>query len=146
MYQRSTSKKRAAEAEKEARMEEKEATLAEDVEEMLLAIEDRQPEPAEEVQQLEGEPEITQQETQPKVSQPEKPEQPGSTDIMQEMYRLCLLYTSILRKLLLKFRWCSITVVRNFSFISSKVVSCSGPHLHLSFDDSCWENLDVNSE
>ena len=59
MYRRSTSKKRAAEAEKEARMKEKEATSAEDVEEILLAIEDRQPEPAEEVQQPEGEPEVT---------------------------------------------------------------------------------------
>ena len=34
-------------------MEEKEATSAEDVEEILLEIEDRQPEPAEEVQQPE---------------------------------------------------------------------------------------------
>ena len=73
----STSMKRAAEAEKEARMEEKEATSAEDVEEMLLAIEDRQPEPAEEVQQPEGGLEITQQETQPEISRSEKPEHTG---------------------------------------------------------------------
>ena len=45
LYRRSTSKKRAAEAEREARLEEKEATSAEDVEEILLEIEDRQPEP-----------------------------------------------------------------------------------------------------
>ena len=54
-------------------MEEKEATSAEDVEEILLEIEDRQPEPAEEVQQPEGEPEVIQKETQPEISQPEKP-------------------------------------------------------------------------
>ena len=113
MYRRSTSKKRVAEAEKEARMEEKEATSAEDVEEMLLAIEDRQPEPAEEVQQPEGEPEITQKETQPEISQPEKPistmdanileilrtikkmdENSRSTNQKIESLKNCLLYTS----------------------------------------------------
>ena len=43
MYRRSTSKRRAAEAEKETRMEEKEATSAEDVEEILTTMEDRRP-------------------------------------------------------------------------------------------------------
>ena len=73
MYRRSTSKKRAAEAEREARLEEKEATSAEDVEEILLEIEDKQSEPAEEVQQPDDEPEVIPQEVQPEVSQPEKP-------------------------------------------------------------------------
>ena len=51
------------------------------VEEMLLAIDDRQSEPAEEAQQPEGEPEATQQETQPEVNQPEVkiPEAPTQT-------------------------------------------------------------------
>ena len=83
MYRRSTSKKQAAEAEREARLEEKEATSAEDVEEILLEIEDRQPEPAEEVQQPEDEPEVIQQETQPEASQPEKPTRPGDMDIIE---------------------------------------------------------------
>ena len=64
------------------RQEEKEATSAEDMEEILLAIEDRQSEPAEEVQQPEGEPEATQQETQPEVNQPvvKIPEAPTQTE------------------------------------------------------------------
>ena len=88
MYRRSTSKKRAAEAEREARMEEKEATSAEDVEEILLEIEDRQPEPAEEVQQPEGEPEVIQQETQPEVKQPETPNQTGEEAFQEWMRRM----------------------------------------------------------
>ena len=48
MHKRATSKRRAAEAEKETRMEEKEATSAEDVEEILTTVEDRQPEQVEE--------------------------------------------------------------------------------------------------
>ena len=71
-----------------ARLEEKEATSTEDVEEILLEIEDKQLEPAEEVQQPDDEPEVIPQEPPPEMKQPEKPEQPGSTDIIQEMYKL----------------------------------------------------------
>ena len=63
MYtRRSTSKKRAAEAEREARLEEKEATSTEDVEEILLELEDKPLEPAEEVQQPDEVPEVIPQE------------------------------------------------------------------------------------
>ena len=48
---------------------------------MLLTIEDRQPEPAEEVQQPEGELEITQ----PEVSRPEKPILSGGIDFIEMM-------------------------------------------------------------
>ena len=64
MYRISTSKRRAAETEKETRMEEKEATSVEDMEEILITVGDRQPEPMEDIQQPEG---------QPEVKQPEKP-------------------------------------------------------------------------
>ena len=57
MHKRATSKRRAAEAEKETRMEEKEATSTEDVEEILTTVEHRQPEQVEELQQPENQPE-----------------------------------------------------------------------------------------
>ena len=87
---RSTSKKRAAEAEREARLEEKETTSTEDVEEILLEIEDKQLEPAEEVQQPDDEePEVIPQEVQPEDSQPERPTKPVNMDY-QEMMRMIL--------------------------------------------------------
>ena len=64
-------------------MEEKDATSTEDVEEILLEIEDRQPEPAEEVQQSEDEPEVIQQETQQEISQPEKPMSTMDANILE---------------------------------------------------------------
>ena len=48
------------------------ATSTEDVEEILLEIEDKPLEPAEEVQQPDEEPEVIQQEIQLEDSQPEK--------------------------------------------------------------------------
>ena len=48
MLRRATSKKRAAEAEKELDMDNKEATPVEDVEKMLERVEHKQPEPPEE--------------------------------------------------------------------------------------------------
>ena len=76
MHKRATSKKLAAEAEKGTRMEEKEATSAEDVEEILTTVELRQPEQVEEIYQ-------------PEVNQPEKPTKTGDVNY-QEMMRMII--------------------------------------------------------